>query len=70
MSQWIFQTTTLQPQFDGQPAERDLGGRPYYRHKYLEEAKALAVFRRSAGRAEIWAYKPGVASGGHTVAQR
>ena len=69
-ARWTFQLTTVSPQTASQKVDIDVNGKPFYRARYPDEDTAMFMFDRSKGPADIWAFKPDVATGGYILAER
>jgi hypothetical protein len=55
----IYRITTATPQFDGQMPDTDIMGRPYYRTETKDRAEAMARYKASQGRADVWSWQEG-----------
>jgi hypothetical protein len=69
-NKWTFQLTTVSPQTVGQKADTSINGKTFYRARYADEDTALFMFERAKGPADIWAFQPGVSTGGYVLAER
>ena len=70
MSNITYRVTSLAPQVEGHEARTDLMGCAYFVQTYERKDAALAAFNAAPGKAEVWAYTPGLNYGGEIVRSR
>ena len=69
MNRYVFEVTTDSPQFVGQAPQADLTGRAFFRQRTASLTDARLACEGQP-KARIWAFVPGVKTGGEMLLSR